>query len=147
MKEIIVLFKTHLDIGYTELAHNVVDSYMREYIPSALKIAAQTRNKEARFIWTIGSWLVDKYLKEGELREKMEEAIRQGDIRWHGLPFTTHTELMNRDLFEYGMHISQDLDKRFGMQTIASKMTDVPGHTRAMIPSLVKGESDLCISG
>ena len=66
----------------------------------------------------------------------MEDAIRNGDIRWHGLPFTTHTELMDRELFQYGLSLSQKLDERFGMKTVAAKMTDVPGHTRAMVPEL-----------
>lgn len=138
MKEILVLFKTHLDVGYTDLANNVVEKYLSEYIPAALRVAAETRDSESRFIWTIGSWLIRKYLREGEYKEKMREAIRLGDIRWHGLPLTTHTELMNGDLLQHGLHISKALDKQFGFETRAAKMTDVPGHTRAMIPYLVR---------
>lgn len=138
MKEIIVLFKTHLDVGYTDLAKNVVNQYMTRYIPAALDVAAETRERGDRFIWTLGSWLISKYLKEGERKEEMIEAIRNGDIRWHALPFTTHTEFMNEELFQFGLNISHSLDQQFGFQTIAAKMTDVPGHTRAMIPYLYR---------
>lgn len=68
----------------------------------------------------------------------MEKAIRKGHIVWHGLPFTTHTELMDKELFQYGLTISQELDQQFGKQTIAAKMTDVPGHTLSMVPYMQK---------
>ena len=38
------------------------------------------------------------------MRIRMEKAIERGFIAWHGLPFTTHTELMDPGLFEYGRH-------------------------------------------
>ncbi len=43
---------------------------------------------------------------------------------------------MNKELFEYGVSLSRKLDAHFGMKTIAAKMTDVPGHTIAMVPIL-----------
>ena len=36
IREIIILFKTHLDVGYTDFAENVIKSYMESYIPNAL---------------------------------------------------------------------------------------------------------------
>ena len=138
IKEIIVLFKTHLDVGYTDFAENVVKNYMETYIPAALRVARETRGEKERFIWTTGSWLIERFLAESPLRGEMEEAIQAGDIRWHGLPLTTHTELMDSGLFRYGLSISNELDKRFGMTTTAAKMTDVPGHTRAMVPYLAR---------
>ena len=39
-------------------------------------------------------------------------------------------------LFRFGLSLSQQLDRRFGRKTIAAKMTDVPGHTRAIVPLL-----------
>lgn len=65
------------------------------------------------------------------------EGIKNGDLAWHGLPFTTHTEIMNSELLKYALSISGELDKQFGKKTIAAKMTDVPGHTKAIIPYLV----------
>jgi hypothetical protein len=45
---------------------------------------------------------------------------------------------MDETLFRYGLSLTQELDKRYGKQTISAKMTDVPGHTRAMIPLLAE---------
>lgn len=137
-KKILILFKTHLDLGFTNLAETVFRQYMDSYIPEALALAKQTRNTPCRFRWTVGSWLLWQYRREKGDTPELEEAIQEGDIRWHGLPFTTHTEYMTEALFESGLQISRKLDQRYGTRTIAAKMTDVPGHTRSMIPLLAK---------
>lgn len=147
VKEILFLFKTHLDIGYTDFAKNVRERYIQSYIPQAMKLARELREEggQERFVWTTGSWLVDEYLRSAhpEGKREMERAIEAGDIAWHGLPFTTHTELMDRELFEYGLSISQKLDQRFGRHTVAAKLTDVPGHTRAIVPLLAAAGIEL----
>lgn len=138
MKKIIVVFKTHLDIGFTDLSQKVIENYMSNYLPNAMKVAREMRGEKEGFIWTTGSWLIEKFLEESKDSNLLAEAIQKGEIRWHGLPFTTHTELMSKELFRYGLGISKKLDQRFGMCTTAAKMTDVPGHTRAMIPYLAQ---------
>jgi hypothetical protein len=135
-----VIFKTHLDIGFTDLAENVTEQYIKSYIPKAIELA-ESLEKEAGsvgFVWTTGSWLIQEYLKQAnpEGKKRMESAIAKGFIAWHGLPFTTHTELMDAELFQYGLSIAKRLDSKFEKQTISAKMTDVPGHTKAMIPYL-----------
>jgi hypothetical protein len=138
IREIGVVFKTHLDIGFTNLAENIVQAYIEDFIPRALTLAERTRETPHRFVWTTGSWLVWKYLEVASRRrrQRMENAIHAGDFYWHALPFTTHTELMSRDLFIAGLAISKRLDQRFGRTTCSAKMTDVPGHTCAMVPLL-----------
>ena len=133
-----LVFKTHLDIGFTDYAANVVRKYHTQFIPQAIELAEQTRETDARFRWTVGAWLIYDYLEQADpsARRRMEDAIAAGDIVWHALPFTTHTELMDESLFRYGLSYAQRLDARFGRKTIAGKMTDVPGHTRAMVPLL-----------
>ena len=127
-KEVLVLFKTHLDIGYTDYAERVVNEYIGKYIPNAIDLGYQLRDSDTPFIWTVGSWLIYEGLKH-DADGKLERAIRDGVIAWHALPFTTHTELMDERLFEYGLSLSDALDQRFGKCTIGAKMTDVPGHT------------------
>jgi hypothetical protein len=140
VSEVHVVFKTHLDMGYTDFAHNVVRRYLNEFIPAALRLARETQERPDRFVWTMGSWLVYQFLEQASPanRRKMEEAIGLGNVYWHALPFTTHTELMDADLFRHGLRYASILDKRFGRKTRAAKMTDVPGHTRAMVPLLAE---------
>ncbi|WP_229106727.1 DUF5054 domain-containing protein [Paenibacillus sp. 1001270B_150601_E10] len=142
IKRVHVVFKTHLDIGFTDLAKNVVDRYMNGFIPQALELSEQLGKEEGnvKFVWTTGSWLIHEFLDQAspDMRFRMEEAIREGRIVWHGLPFTTHTEIMDDRLFEFGLSISKELDNKYGKTTIAAKMTDVPGHTIAIVPMLAK---------
>lgn len=136
-KEVLIIFKTHLDIGYTDYAENIVGKYLNNYIPNAIKVGYELKATDTQFIWTVGSWLINEALKY-DSDGTVEKAIKDGILNWHALPFTTHTELMSKELFEYGMSLSKELDRRFGKKTIAAKMTDVPGHTMAMLPILEK---------
>ncbi len=142
IKTIHVVFKTHLDVGFTDLAATVVGHYFDHFIPGALSLAEDMRRREGpeRFVWTTGSWLIYEYLEQAgpAERRRMEAAIERGDIAWHGLPVTTMTETMDADLFRFGLSLSKRLDARYGRTTIAAKMTDVPGHTRAIVPLMAE---------
>ncbi|WP_052488027.1 DUF5054 domain-containing protein [Gordoniibacillus kamchatkensis] len=142
VKRVHVVFKTHLDLGFTDLAEHVANQYFDRFIPMAMELSERLAAEEGdcKFVWTTGSWLIHEYLKRAnrEQAEKMREAISRGYIAWHGLPFTTHTELMDPELFEFGLSLSKKLDAAFGKSTIAAKMTDVPGHTAAIIPHLAR---------
>lgn len=136
-KEVLVIFKTHLDIGFTNYAENIVSDYLNTYIPKAIEVGYATKDSDSPFIWTVGSWMIWKALQEDN-SGAVRQAVADGILNWHGLPFTTHTELMNETLFEFGLDISAKLDQTFGRKTIAAKMTDVPGHTIGMVPHLCK---------
>ncbi len=137
VRKVMVIFKTHLDIGFTNLASEVINTYQNRFIPNAIKLANQLHRSgnQERFAWTTGSWLIWRYLEESspQQRGEMIRAIENDLIYWHGLPFTTHTELADASLFELGLQIAKQLDKQFDTHTIAAKMTDVPGHTRGLI--------------
>ncbi|HYE80918.1 MAG TPA: DUF5054 domain-containing protein [Clostridia bacterium] len=142
IRKVHVIYKTHLDIGFTDYARNVKASYLDNFIPRAIELAEKVNKtgEPKSFVWTTGSWIINEYLqqKDGQKAAKLKAAINKGHIRWHGLPFTTHTELMNERIFEYGISISKKLDKYFNKNTIAAKMTDIPGHTKAIIPILAR---------
>lgn len=136
-----LVFKTHLDIGFTDHAEAVRQLYHDRFIPQALTTAEHFWQEDwtnPAFIWTTGAWLVHDHLAQGSAAQvtRLERAIERGLIRWHALPFTTHSELMSPALFRAGLSYSQDLDARFGVTTRAAKMTDVPGHTIGIVPLL-----------
>ncbi|MCY1316616.1 hypothetical protein D9M69_18840 [compost metagenome] len=142
-KRIHVVFKTHLDIGFTDHAEKIRKQYHERFIPQAIETGAHFYNEnpdEPLFVWTTGAWLIWDHLNSRSKEEvaRLEQAIERGLIRWHALPFTTHTELMSPDLFRTGLSYAQELDRRFGLKTIAAKMTDVPGHTLGMVPLLAQ---------
>lgn len=139
MKKLFVVSKTHLDLGFTDYAENIKDLYINSFIPSAVSLANEVnKDGKKRFIWTTGSWIIKEALNNGtpEQRKNLEDAIKRGDIVPHALPFTTHTELLDRDTLDYGLTIVDELDKLRGRKTTAAKMTDVPGHTKGLVKSL-----------
>ena len=142
-KVIHLVFKTHLDIGFTDLAEKVRRQYHEHFIPQAIETGEHFYRedpKTPKFIWTTGAWLIWDHLENADAAAvaRLERAIERGLIRWHALPFTTHSELMSPDLFRAGLSYAQELDRRFGIKTIAAKMTDVPGHTRGIVPLLAE---------
>ena len=141
MKKVFVVSKTHLDIGFTDFAENIKKKYINEFIPSAIALADKVnKNDEKNFIWTTGSWILREALKYSDEsnKEKLTKAIKDGNIVPHGLPFTTHTELLDVDTLEYGLSIVDELDNLRGKKTISAKMTDVPGHTKGLVTLLHK---------
>ena len=137
-----VVFKTHFDFGFTDFAAAVQKQYFDSFIPQVLDQARRLREDGARerYVWTTGSWLIYRYLEKADPahRRQMEAAIEAGDIAWHALPFTLHSELADASLFQHGLRFLKILDERFGRTTIAAKMTDVPGHTLGIVPVLAE---------
>lgn len=139
VKRVHVVFKTHLDVGFTNLACRIHQQYVHHHIPVSLKVAREMNTDgQKKFIWTMGSYMIDYALRYGTEEEKRDltDAIKRGDIVWHGLAMTTHTELLDETLLDFDLSIAAGLDKRFGRHTIAAKMTDVPGHPQGLVRHL-----------
>ena len=138
--KVVLIFKTHLDIGYTDFSFNVEKKYLEKFIPKAIETAQLLREQggEERYVWTVGAWLIDSYLKHSSSEDctMLEDAIRRGDIHWNAFPYTIESEAADRTLLSSMLELSADLDRRFGTHTVAAKMTDVPGHTRGIVPVL-----------
>src|SRR5262245_17420666 len=140
-----LVFKTHLDIGFTDHAEKVRRLYHERFIPQAIDTGEHFFREDPanpKFIWTTGAWLILDHLEHAgaAAAARLERAIERGLIRWHALPFTTHSELMSPGLFRAGISYAQELDRRFGCQTVAAKMTDVPGHTLGIVPLLAEAD-------
>ena len=144
---VLVVSKSHLDVGFTDLAGAVRQRWLREHLPRAISTARSLRDSgaEERLCWTTGSWIINEALEEPDrrLRQAVEAAIESGDLAWHALPFTTHTELADRSLLAHGLSISARLDQWFERRTRAAKLTDVPGHTRAIVSLLAAAGATL----
>jgi hypothetical protein len=137
-----VVFKTHLDIGYTEPIDEVLKRYREGMMERALTGVEATRalpNAE-RFSWTLAGWPLSHVLgprQDPLRRERISEAVRHGEITFHALPFTTHTETHDLEDLVRGLGYSSRLARRFGKPLpIAAKMTDVPSHSWVM-PTLL----------
>lgn len=141
MKKVIVVSKTHLDLGFTDFAETIRQNYVNQFIPNACRIAERLNSpQKKKFVWTTGSWILWQALQSPDpvLRQTVRRALRNGDLANHAMPFTLHTELLDKDTLEYGLSISDAIDEITGRKTTAAKMTDVPGHTAGLVPILAK---------
>lgn len=140
MRRVLHVAKTHLDVGFTDTAAAVRRRYLEDFFPRAVDVAAELRRRggPARLRWTTGSWILAEALEDarGAHRDALVAAVEAGDLCWHAMPFTTHTEFAPRSLLDHGLSISAGLDRRFGHRTRAAKLTDVPGHTRGLVSLL-----------
>jgi len=137
--QVLVLFKCHLDVGFTDTEAHVVRTYFEHHIPLAIETADRMRaDGDDRFVWTIPAWMLYRYLEQADsdVRRKADGAISQGDLAWHALPFTWYTELLDRSSVAAALGFSASLDARFGTTTTAARLTDVPGHTRGLVGPL-----------
>ena len=139
VKRVLVVFKCHLDVGFTNTQAAVVHRYFDQYFPQAIRTASELRQDGRRqYVWTTGSWLLYEYLEQAapEDRKRMEQAVGDGAIAWHALPFSWQTELLEPSMISASLALSESLDRRFGRKTTGAKMTDVPGHTRGLVGPL-----------
>ena len=139
MKKVFVVSKTHLDLGFTDYAENIRKQYIDKFIPEAIELAEKVNKDDKKyFIWTTGSWILKEALLDKNQSDKLRKAIADGNIAPHAMPFTTHTEILDYDSLDYGLSMVDELDKIRGRKTVAAKMTDVPGHTKSLVPLLHK---------
>ncbi|MDQ2712766.1 MAG: DUF5054 domain-containing protein, partial [Acidobacteriota bacterium] len=142
IRTVYVVAMCHLDLGFTDFERAVIQTYFENYIPAAINTARKLEQTNAaeRYVWTLSSWMVYEYLEQAspENRRNMEQALTGGQIAWHAMPFTWYSEMLDRSLMGSAFGLSKALDRRFGMKTIAGKLTDVPGHTRGLIGPAVE---------
>jgi len=63
IKQVLVMFKCHFDLGFIDTQAGVMRKYFGDYFPRAIQIAKNMRDAGAdRYVWTTGSWLLYEYL-------------------------------------------------------------------------------------
>ncbi len=145
LQRVIITFKTHFDIGYTDLAANVVRRYRTEMMDQALAVVDRSTSlpSDRRFVWMTPGWPMAKILEDWEgqtadRKQRVWRAFRDGRFATHALPFTTHTELLEIEDLVRGLHFSSDLSRRGELPLPRdAKMTDVPCHSWIM-PTLLR---------
>lgn len=138
-----VVFKTHFDLGFTDLPENVFKRYREEMMDKALDIIEKnpTLPKEKQFAWTVPGWPLYAQilgpLQNSERKTRIGKAIKDGSIVVHGLPLTMHTESLDYEDLVRGLDYSSQISRAYGLPlTISAKMTDVPSHSW-VLPTLL----------
>ena len=142
IKKVILVFKTHFDIGFTDLSKNVIDNYSTGMLDQVLETCEGTADMgPRRYIWTMPSWPLKQMLVHcsEERKVRLEKLIESGQIVWHALPYTSHFDFCGRDEYRYGFSYARELSDTYGKPfPISAKMTDVPGHGRGIVPLLAE---------
>ena len=141
VERVIIVYKTHFDIGYSETVQQVLHDYrtsMADRVLEAIDINS-SQPKEKQFVWTLSGWPMKQILWEGqapERKKKIEQAIADGNLAIHAFPFTMHSETSDPEDMVRGLNISSTLARKYGQPlSISAKMSDVPGHSW-FIPTL-----------
>ena len=147
VEEIIVVCKTHFDIGYTHRVSEIVDYYRTGMIDKALDNLDQSKNMppEQQFAWTGPGWVMDKVTEDWdgqtpERRQRLEQAFRSGRFVTHAMPFTYETDVVSPELLARSYEPSSAVSRRYGLPLSRdAKMTDVPSHSRLLATALSHG--------
>lgn len=142
LRKIVVVFKTHFDLGFTGLPAEVMSEYTGPMFEAVQRTLLATAGEPGylRYNWTLPAWplkflLHDPSVPEGT-RLAARKLVESGQLLWHAWPFTTHTAFCSLEELVRGLHISRGLSEEFGHWPMGAKQTDVPGHTWAL-PSLL----------
>ena len=141
--DVFVVFKTHFDLGFTDLPENVFARYRGEMMDKALGVIEKNAAlpKDKHFAWTVPGWPLYAQIlgpqQDPERKKRIEKAVREGSIVTHGLAFTTHTESLDYEDLVRGLGYSSKIARTYGQPLpISAKMTDVPSHSWIM-PTLL----------
>jgi alpha-mannosidase len=141
IRKVIIMYKTHFDIGYSERVQQVVHDYrtsMADLVLNAIE-KNRTQPKDRQFVWTISGWPMKQIIWEGQepsRKQKIEQAIRDGNLAVHAWPFTMHSETADMEDLVRGLNISSSIARKYGKPlSISAKTTDVPGQSW-IIPTL-----------
>lgn len=141
VENVIIVYKTHFDIGYSETVQQVLHDYRTSMADRVLEAIDENSSqpKDKQFVWTLSGWPMKQILWEGqtpERRQKLEQAIRDGNLAIHAFPFTMHSETSDIEDLVRGLNISSTLNRKYGQPlSTSAKMSDVPGHPW-IIPTL-----------
>jgi hypothetical protein len=140
--DIIVVFKMHFDIGYTQWAEGVLQQYSGSMLKKTLQAIEETSKlpAEEQFVWTVPAWPL-KYMIENcsdDLKQPLEKAIRDERIIPHALPVTFETEASDLESLVRGLSFASAINRRYDLPLPReAKLTDVPSHSH-VIPTLLR---------
>lgn len=140
--EIYFLPHSHVDIGFTHRQDEVEQMQWRNF-EQAIALSEKTKDypEGSQYKWNVEvMWAVDGYLKQAspEKKQALIDAVRKG---WIGLDalygseltgLQREEEMMNNTL--YARRFAEEYD--YPIET--AMITDVPGYTWGMVPSLAE---------
>lgn len=141
VEDIIIVFKMHFDIGYTDWSESILQKYTTSMMDETLRSVEETGKlpKEDQFVWTLPGWPM-KYIMENTsevYKSGIEKALKDGRFKVHALPFTFETESSDLETLVRGMSYSSQINRKYDQPLVrGAKLTDVPSHSW-ILPTLL----------
>ena len=147
VEEVIVICKTHFDLGYTHLIKDLIPYYRTQMIDQALDVmdASKELPPDQRFIWVSPGWVIKKVLEDWDgqteaRRTRLDEAVRSGRLVSHALPFSIQADALAPEGIARGFMFSDAFSRQYDLPLArGAKTTDVPCHTPGLATVLAHG--------
>lgn len=140
IKKIILVYKTHFDIGFTDLSEKVIEKYSDEMLREVINTCKGTQNMgKLKYVWTMPAWPLWHIVNNcsPDLKKELDDLIEKNQVVWHALPFTSHTDCCSQMEYIEGLNYAKKLSDLYRKPyPVAGKMTDVPGHS-IMLPDIL----------
>jgi alpha-mannosidase len=137
-----VLMHSHCDIGYTDIQPHIAAKQAHNVI-HALELIQQTKDDPpgAQFKWnTEGFWQVEQFYKIAtpEQKAEFEQAVHDHRIGVDAMYANLLTGLARNEELLRQLEFSTELNKRCGVKCESMMISDVPGLTWGIVPSLAQ---------
>ncbi|MEI6175708.1 MAG: hypothetical protein WCS43_02350 [Verrucomicrobiota bacterium] len=147
VEEIIIVIKTHFDIGYTHRVKDIIQLYRTGMIDHAMNIMDQSKKlpTEQQFAWTGPGWVMSKALEDWdgqtpERHKRIDDYVKSGRFQFHALPFSLESDACEPEEMARGFIFSSNLSRKYGKPLpLSGKMSDVPSHGGALATVLANG--------
>ena len=146
-----LIHHTHLDIGYTHVQEDV-ERIQMGHLDRALELIEKTRSypDASQFRWNPeGLWAVESYLKRATdaKREKFVAAARSGHIGLDALYGNALTGLYSDEELFALVGYAVRLREKYGLTIDSAMISDVPGLTWGIVPTLASSGVHYISSG
>ena len=142
IRKVIIVFKTHFDIGFTQLSRDILDYYAGDMLDRVAETCNATKDMgDLRYVWTMPSWPLKEMRArcDGRRAALVDDLIARRQLTWHALPFTSHYDFCGVEDAVHGLRYARELSEQYREPLRrAAKMTDVPGYGR-FLPELLAG--------
>ena len=147
IEEIIVVCKTHFDIGYTHRVKDLLRYYRTSMIDKAMDIMDESKAlpAEQQFVWTGPGWVMAKVVEDWpgqtpKRRRRINDYFKGGKFVTHALPFTVEADLMDPEMIARSYESASFVSRKYGRPLPRdAKMTDVPSHGGILATALAHG--------
>src|SRR5438067_12376175 len=88
LRKVVVVFKTHFDLGFTDLPDRVMAAYTGPMFTAVRAVMAATQQEApgARYVWTLPAWplryLLDSPTVPAASRAAADGLVRAGRLTW-----------------------------------------------------------------